>query len=57
MGSVLVNMWEFHPIFGKKSQENLALSAFMLADDIGLKKIQLLDFKDRKRKYDVLQKI
>ena len=37
-------------IWFRKSQENLSLSAFMLADNIGRKKIQLLDFKDIKRK-------
>ena len=40
----------------RKSQESLALSAFMLADNIGRKKIQLLDFKDRRREIESLPK-
>ena len=38
----------FIQYLARKSQENLALSAFMLEDDIGRKEIQQLDFKDRK---------
>ena len=41
-------MWEFHPIFGKKSQKNLSISAFMLEDNIGREKNAAVGFQRQK---------